>query len=245
LSPDTKESLYRLAANQKLNPQTTIPSVNEALENRLNVLNAGQDLQAKLQGLATPADPQGIQAKNILASMINSGVNKFGPVAGVQPNPALSDAQASYKNFLNIVREAQTARPASDDQKLGVGVSDSPLQGLLNPKTYDTGAIGDLSDNRFGPNLNAFLKVQGQQLSNGVDSALAMKARLPDSLLHAGNLAHYSDNAIGTPQTPFQGINNDSYSKIPLGSSYQWQGVNPATGQPWPVYQKGKKTAGQ
>jgi hypothetical protein len=244
LSPDTKESLYRLAANQKLNPQSSIPSVNAALENRLNVLNAGQDLQAKLQGLVTPSDPQGIQAKNIVASMINAGVNKFGPYVGAQPNPALSDAQASYKRFLDIARDAQTSRPASDDQKIGVGISDSPLQGIFNPKTYDTGAIGDLSDNRFGPNLNAYLKSQGQMLSNGIESALAMKARLPDNLVHAGNLAHYSDNAIGTPQTPFQNINSTSYAKIPMGSSYQWGGTD-ANGRPWPVYTKGKQNAGQ
>jgi hypothetical protein len=244
LSPDTKESLYRLAANQKLNPQTSIPSVNQALENRLNVLNAGQDLQAKLDALKSQSDPQGIQAKNMLSSLVSGAANKLGPIVGAQPNAPLEDAKASYKNFLNIVREPQTARPASDEQKVGVGVSDSPLQGLFNPKTYDTGAIGDLSDNRFGPNLNAFLKVQGQQLSNGVDSALAMKARLPDNLVHAGNLAHYSDNAIGTPQTPFQKINNDSYSKLPMGASYQWAGVD-GNGRPWPIYQKGKKTAGQ
>jgi hypothetical protein len=198
----------------------------DALEKRLNILNAGTDLQAKLDALKTKDDPDGIKAKNILAAMMNSGVNKFGPVTGAQPNPALSDAQASYKNFLNVVRAQETNRPPSDEGKVGVGIGDSPLQGILNPKTYDTGAIGDLSDNRFGPNLNSYLKSQAQILSNGVDNALAMKMRIPDSITHAANLAHYSDGAIGTAQNPYVAKDINAYNKMPNGAII----IDPATG---------------
>jgi hypothetical protein len=200
-TPDQKESAYRLAANQK-NTTSSEPT-NQLLAKRQDVITSGMKLQDAVK-------PLSLQDRNALALAYNAKVNQFGSILGIKDNPQLSAAQAAYSQFMNDVRTQETNRPASDAEKLGVGIKDSE---------YSSGSIGNLSDQSFMPNLQKYLGNQGRMMSRDVDQALASKYRVSDQILHSANLIHMGTDALGsTQQNPISVSNMQDYAKAPKGS---------------------------
>jgi len=87
--------------------------------------------------------------------------------------------------------------------------------------------VGNLSDERFLPNLQKFNSLQGQIQSRNIDYALGTHFMVPPELVHKSNISTFGESSTpgATDANPFTNITSRAmYDKLPVGAHYQVPG---------------------
>lgn len=197
------------AKNTKVNE--TFSKTNDHTE---AVLDQGSDLLNQINRLGTPNDPTAIGRRGSWNTWLNQQKegsagnypqweadaiknttkaigNAFGQkdYQGYDPkNPdlQLSKFSSNYQNFMNMVRQEMTPRPASENQ----GQPNQAALALATAKPTDA---------NFPDILKQYLNTQHAQLSRAVETGVTNQWRMNPSMVVKANQALYGDSVGVTP----------------------------------------------
>ena len=211
------------------------------------VLDQGSDLLNQVRRMGTKDDPTAIAMRSGVNMALNQAAEEHGAnipqwagnaIKGVtqwagntlggqknaqgwdptKADPQLSKFASNYQNFMNMVRQEMTPRPANESSKTG-----QPNQAALAL------AASHPSDAHFPEMLQQYLNTQHAQLSRAVETGITNQWRMNPSMVVKANQALYGDAAGVTP-------GGDSDHPIVPSSSVQWNRI------PNHVYVKDPKT---
>lgn len=238
IPPAEKIARYRLA--QTYNNYPVNDAATERESKLLDVMNQGKDFLDHVDAYekSHPNDPGASGLRSIgsektsdLKDTIGTSVKGVtGIETGLRGDPQLMDMRNAYDKFLTAARAAQAA--------------DLPTRGsqpTIDPSKVRVPGVGDFNESTLPNQVRDYLKTTGLRLRNQIDTMNANHQRvLPDSVFAADQVT-LGPRTPGGEQAPLP-ANPQSYDKLPMNAYYQWQGIDPRTGKPWPIMQKKFKT---